>query len=70
MAAGDEVFQESDAAQPCAVVVQAAADASGEFDAIVSGQITALQSQPLHLGGVTGARITLELMPYPLLEDI
>ncbi len=70
MAAGDELFQESDAAQPCAVVVQAAADASGEFDAIVSGQIAALQSQPLHLGGVTGARITLASMPYPLLEDI
>ena len=70
MAAGDEVFQESDAVQPCAVVVQATADASGEFDAIVSGQIAALQSQPLHLGGVTGARITLESMPYALLEDI
>ena len=70
LAAGDEVFQEGDAAQPCAVVVQAAVDAAGEFDAIVSGQIAALQSQPLHLGGVTGARITLELMPYPLLEDI
>ncbi len=70
MAAGDELFQESDAAQPCAVVVQAAAEASGEFDAIVSGQIAALQSQPLHLGGVTGARITLASMPYPLLEDI
>ena len=70
MAAGDEVFQESDAAQPCAVVVQAAADASGEFDAIVSGQIAALQSQPLHLGAVPGARLTLAPMPYPLLEDI
>ncbi len=70
MAAGDEVFQESDAAQPCAVVVQAAANASGGFDAIVSGQIAALQSQPIRLGGATGARITLAAMPYPLLDDI
>lgn len=70
MVAGDEVFQAGDATQPCATVVQSAIRPSGGFDAIVSGQVAVLQSQPLRLGSADGALVELEAMPYPLLEDI
>ena len=70
MAAGDEVFRADDASQPCATVVQAASAPSGGFDAIISGQVAALQSQPLRLGSIDGAVLELQPMPYPLLDDI
>ena len=70
MVAGQEVFQAGDASQPCATVVQAAPALLGGFDAIISGQIAALQSQPLRLGSAEGAVVALENMPYALLEDI
>ncbi len=70
MAAGEEVFQQEDDSQPCATVVQAAATPSGAFEAIISGQIAVLQSQPLRLGSVTGAVVELQAMPYALLDDI
>ncbi len=70
MVAGQEVFQLADETQPCATVVQAASAPSGGFDAIVSGQVVALTSQPLRLGSVSGSVVELQAMPYPLLEDI
>ena len=70
MVAGDEIFQVEDPGQPCAMVVQAAQAPSGGFDAIVSGQIAALQTQALRLGAAGGAAVQLRPMPYPLLEDI
>jgi folate-binding protein YgfZ len=70
MAAGEEIFQVSDASQPCATVVQAATVPSGGFEAIISGQVAALQSQPLRLGSAGGAVLELLPMPYPLLDDI
>ena len=70
MTAGEEIFQADDASQPCATVVQAAAVPSGGFDAIISGQVAALQSQPLRLGSADGALLELQPMPYALLDDI
>ena len=70
MVAGEEIFQADDASQPCATVVQAASAPSGGFDAIISGQIAALQSQVLRLGSANGASVALQAMPYPLLDDI
>lgn len=70
MAAGDEVFQASDDSQPCGLVVQAAPDGSGGFEAIVSMQIAAFEAADLHLGSATGAPITASPAPYPLLSDI
>ncbi len=71
--AGDEVFQADDDSQPCGVVAQAAALPSGSgagFDAIVSAQVSALQSGELYLGSNAGPVLRVSPMPYPLLTDI
>ena len=70
MAPGQEIFSASDADQPCATVVQAAAAPGGGFDAIVSGQVAALQGQDLRLGSASGPPVHAQAAPYPLLEDI
>ncbi|APW38171.1 folate-binding protein YgfZ [Rhodoferax koreense] len=69
MFAGQEVFADTDAEQPCGLVVQAAPAPNGGFDAIVSMQ-TAAQSAGLTLGAASGASIALLPLPYELLEDI
>ncbi len=68
--AGEEVFQQADAEQPCGTVVQAAAHPAGGFDAIVSLQISAAAEGGLHAGSATGAALQLLPLPYPLLDDI
>jgi tRNA-modifying protein YgfZ len=69
-----EVFHESDAEQPCGMVVQVAKNpAHGSktgFSAIVSMQVSAADGGKLSLGSAIGANITLLPLPYPLLEDI
>ena len=70
MVAGDAVFMPDDADQPCATVVQAAADPLGGFAAVVSGQITAMQTPLLYLRSADGPAVHTEGVPYPLLEDI
>ena len=70
MVAGDEVFQSGDAGQPCATVVQAARSPLGHFEAIVSGQVAALQAADLHVGSVDGAALEIKAMPYALVEDV
>ena len=70
---GQEVFQADDTEQPCGLVVAAAAHPSGGFDALVSMQTSAAghaTQTPLRLGSATGAALTLQPLPYPLLEDI
>ena len=67
---GDELFLATDPDQPCATVVQAALSPLGGQDAIVSGQIAALQGGQLHLGAADGPPVAIEPMPYALLEDI
>jgi folate-binding protein YgfZ len=71
MKAGDEVFQDGDATQPCGIVAQGAAlpTASG-FDAIVSMQVSAVDAGGLHLGAASGPALVVVPPPYPLLEDI
>jgi folate-binding protein YgfZ len=66
--AGDELFASCDDAQPCGLVVQAAAAPDGGFDAIVSLQISAFESGQVHLG--SGSGLQLMPAPYPLLADI
>ncbi|MGE0350413.1 YgfZ/GcvT domain-containing protein [Hydrogenophaga sp.] len=76
LAAGQEVFLESDAEQPCGTVVQAAAHPEGGFDAIVSLQTSAAAQGGLRAGGADGAdgadgpSLQLQALPYPLLDDI
>ena len=67
---GDELFLDTEPDQPGATVVQVAASPGGGFDAILSGQISAFQAKALHQGAADGPRVTIQPMPYPLLEDI
>ncbi|WP_051392043.1 YgfZ/GcvT domain-containing protein [Rhodoferax saidenbachensis] len=70
MAAGQEIFVATDPDQPVATVVQAAAAPGGGFEAIISAQLSALESGTLHLGSAAGPALQVKPLPYPLLEDI
>jgi tRNA-modifying protein YgfZ len=70
MTAGQEIFTPDDADQPCGAVVQAAPCPDGGWDAIVSGQVSALQSGVLHLAAADGPALQVRAMPYPLLDDV
>ena len=67
---GQEVFQTSDAEQPCGLVAACAPNPSGGFDAIVSMQTSAAASGALTLSSPQGAALELLPLPYPLLDDI
>ena len=66
LAVGAEVFAPEDAEQPVGTVVQAAAAPGGGVDALVALQVAAA-SGALHVGGVA---LTLQPLPYALLDDI
>jgi folate-binding protein YgfZ len=68
--AGQEIFHESDTAQPCGTIAQAAAAPGGGWDAIVSMQIALAQRGVLTAGGPEGPAMTVEAPPYPLLADV
>jgi hypothetical protein len=70
MAAGLEIFSATDNDQPVATVVQAAAAPGGGFDAIISGQLSAIEEGSLHLGSSAGAKLQVLPLPYALLDDI
>lgn len=70
MAAGQELFHEQDADQPCGLVAQAAQSPDGGWDAIVSIQTAAADSGPLRLGNAGGPAVALEPLPYGLLADV
>jgi folate-binding protein YgfZ len=67
VAVGQEVFAANDAEQPVGTVAQAAAGPDGQWSALVSMQIAALEAGGLQAGGVP---LTVQPLPYPLLEDI
>jgi folate-binding protein YgfZ len=70
LAAGQEVFHESDAEQPCGLVAQAAAAPSGGWDAIVSMQVSAAQGGRLTAGSAQGPALELGELPYLLVADV
>jgi folate-binding protein YgfZ len=70
LGAGQEVFAAGDAEQPVGTVVQAAEAPDGGWAALVSVQISALEAGGLRAGGGDGPALTVEPLPYPLLEDI
>jgi tRNA-modifying protein YgfZ len=70
LAAGAEVFHESDPGQPCGIVAQSAAAPTGGWDAIVSMQIGAAQGGWLRAAGADGSVLSVQPPPYPLLADI
>ena len=69
---GQEVFHGLEAEQPCGAVAACAPNPTGGFDAIVSLQTAAVAAgnASLHLGSSSGPVLTLQPLPYPLLEDI
>ena len=66
---GDEVFAASDDEQATGTVVQAAPAPEGGWSAIVSMQISSA-SEALTAGSATGVPLTVQPLPYALLEDI
>lgn len=70
VAVGAEVFNTADLEQPCGTVVQVAAAQGGGFAALVSLQISAAQEGALQVGTEGGVALSLQPLPYPLLEDI
>ena len=70
LAAGQDVFHESDPDQPCGMVAQAAAAPAGGWDAIVSLQVVAANQGRLTVGATEGPVLGLLPLPYLLLTDI
>jgi len=68
--AGAEVFDLTDASQPCGTVAQAAMAAGGGFDAIISIQTSSAAGPGLRLGQADGPTLALLPLPYQLLDDI
>jgi folate-binding protein YgfZ len=68
--AGQEVFAATDAEQPVGTVAQAASAPGGGWAALISMQISALEAGGLHAGAADGPALTVEPLPYALLEDI
>ena len=69
MTAGQEVFSSLDATQPCGLVAQAASDGACHV-AVVELQLSATDSNALHLGAAQGPALTLLPLPYPLRDDL
>jgi hypothetical protein len=70
IAVGQEVFAASDPEQPVGTVAQAAPAPNGGWAALISIQIAAIDAGGLHARSVDGPALTVEPLPYPLLEDI
>ena len=70
MQPGDEIFGPADSEQPVATVVQAAAAPNGGFDAIISAQLSAIETGNMRLGNASGAALDVLPLPYALLEDL
>jgi len=70
LAAGDEVFAAGAPDQPVGSVAQAAAAPGGGWSALISIQIAAVDAGGLHARTVDGPALTVEPLPYALLEDI
>ncbi|GAA6119675.1 folate-binding protein [Acidovorax sp. FG27] len=70
VAVGSEVFAGGDAEQPVGTVVQAAPAPGGGVDLIVSMQIGAADGTALTAASADGPALTLQPLPYALLDDI
>ena len=70
IAAGQEVFAANSPEQPVDTVAQAAPAPDGGWAALVSIQIAALDGGGLHARSVEGPALTVDPLPYPLLEDV
>ncbi|MEY4506301.1 MAG: hypothetical protein RL297_879 [Pseudomonadota bacterium] len=67
---GSEVFHSTDAEQPCGTVAACAPHPSSGFDALVSLQLSALESGSVHAGSLQSPALRHEPLPYELLADV
>ena len=67
---GMELFQPSDADQPCGMVVLAAINPENldRIDLQIECKLDALENGEIHLGASDGPVLKIDLLPYPLLE--
>ena len=65
-----ELFQDSDASQPCGMVVLASAslESSDRIDLQLECKLDALEAGAIHLGSSDGPVLKIDQLPYPLLE--
>ncbi|MBU3636340.1 folate-binding protein YgfZ [Polynucleobacter sp. es-MAR-4] len=67
---GVELFHDSDASQPCGMVVLAALNSEdgNRIDLQIECKLDALESGAIHLGMSEGPVLKIDQLPYPLLE--
>lgn len=67
---GIELFHESDATQPCGMVVLAASNLEirDRIDFQIECKLDALEAGEIHLGRSDGPVLKIEKLPYPLIE--
>lgn len=70
LAAGQEVFHESDPSQPCGLVAQSAPSPQGGWDAIVSMQTSAAEGGRVTAQAPDGPELQRRPLPYELLADV
>lgn len=66
--AGMEVYSEDDPNQPCGMIVNAEADASGSSICLVELKVADQEANEVHLGAADGARLSFLALPYPMLD--
>jgi folate-binding protein YgfZ len=70
VAPGREVFHSADPAQPCGMIVNAAAAPQGGFDTLVEIKLAALDDGSVHLGAADGPVLAFEPLPYALPTEV
>jgi len=68
-AAGDPLFSEDMAGQPCGMVINACPAAGGGYDLLAVMQIASRETQNVHLQSLQGAVLHFMPLPYPLPSD-
>jgi folate-binding protein YgfZ len=68
--AGIELFHSDDPAQPCGMIVNAAAAPEGGFDLLVEIKLAALESGSVHLGAAEGPALRFLPLPYALPTEV
>ncbi|MGN6389178.1 MAG: CAF17-like 4Fe-4S cluster assembly/insertion protein YgfZ [Burkholderiaceae bacterium] len=66
--AGQEVFSEADAGQPCGMVVNAEQTGPGCSDCLVELKLAAVEAGAIRLGAADGPALRFLSLPYPLVE--
>jgi folate-binding protein YgfZ len=67
---GIEIFHDADPEQPCGMVVLAAQNPANpdQLDLQVECKLEALSSGAIHLGSISGPKLSFKPLPYPLIE--